>query len=157
MDSGEHAGGDHLAQNLDGIVLDDAQIGQFPFGDQFAEVADPRRVHFDAQIVDFGVARGDFRRSFAHAETDFDDTGRTPPENLGQIDLSGGVGDADARQHRFAETLLTVRQPALAQNETANVMAGGLAAVVAVRRGVRPVGHDQEPIRPLVGDEGSAE
>jgi len=61
-------------------VLHDTQIRQIAFGDQLAEVADARRMHFDTQIIDFRLLRSDRGRCFAHAETDFDDARRATTE-----------------------------------------------------------------------------
>lgn len=58
---------------------------------------------------------------------------------------------ADARQHRLQMPLLTLRKSALTQNETADMVGTSRADHRLA------VAHAQEPISPLVGDDGSAE
>jgi hypothetical protein len=141
----------HVAQHLDRVVLDDAQIVQTQFGNQFAQAADARRMHFDAEVVVLRVRRGNRRRGLAHAETDFDNPRRRTPEQRVEIDPRRAVGNADADHHLFVIALLGIRDPPLATHETADVpgATGSVHGLLA--------SHAYEPIKPVVGEEGSAE
>jgi hypothetical protein len=119
-------------------------------GDQLAQAADAGRVHFDAEIVVLGMRGGDRRRGLAHAEADFQNPRRRSPEQGVEIDTLRN-GNADLRHHLFVIALLGIRDTPLATHETADVR----RPTGRVRR-LLP-GHAYEPIRPVVGDEGSAE
>jgi hypothetical protein len=96
------------------------RLSQVHLGDQLAQAADARRMHFDAEIVVFRMRGGNRRRSLAHAETDFEIRGAARP-NSASRSTAPRVGNADAGHHRFVIALLGVRDAPLAANETADV------------------------------------
>ena len=149
--SGQRGFGDHVLQDFDGIVLNDALVAEAVFCHQLAQAADARRVHFDTEIVVFGMRCGNCRRGFTHAEADLEDARCVSSENVVQIEPGGRVGNADLRHHRFVIALLGIRDTALPQHEAANrAMPGGFLRFFQKTPAY-------EPIRPVVGDEGSAE
>ena len=76
----QRAFGNHVAQHLDRVVLDDALVTQALLGDQLAQAANARRMHFHTQIIILRLGFGNGRRGFAHTETDLQDTRRTTAE-----------------------------------------------------------------------------
>ena len=120
--------GDHVAQHLDGVVLDDAQVGDAALVDQLAQAADARRVHLDAEEVFIGPGLGDHRRGLPHAEADLDDVWRLAAEHRVEVHRLGAVGHADLGHHLVQKAVLRVRHAALAQHEAADRLGGEAAA-----------------------------
>ena len=112
-------------------------------------------MYFNTDVVVLRIGLGDGGRGFSHPETDLQDTRRTTAEHRIEIERSGGIGDTDAGHHFLVVTLLRVRYPALAQHEAADMPCppGGINVFLFFAQD--NLAH--EPIRPEVGDEGSAE
>ena len=70
------AGASMFVQHLDGVVLDDAHIGEAALADLFQQRADAGRVDLDAEVVVFGMGGGNLGQPLAHAEADFQNARR---------------------------------------------------------------------------------
>ena len=74
-----HAGkgcvGDHVLDDVNGVVAGDPHIGEALFVKELGKSADARCKHFAAEKVHFGVCFGDRRRRLAHSAADFKNYG----------------------------------------------------------------------------------
>ena len=102
MHAGQRVRRDHVAQHLDRIMMDHANMGELLGVDAFQQCAYARAEHFDAEEVDVGTACGDGRRRLAHAEADLEHRRCGPPEDLREVERLGRKWDAVARQ-QFVE------------------------------------------------------
>ena len=84
-------------EQLDRVVLDDAQIGQSGRGGREQAVADPWRVYLDAQKVPLGMGLRQRDQGNAIAEADLHRDGRGPSERLAQVERSAREIDARMR------------------------------------------------------------
>jgi hypothetical protein len=77
--------------------------------------------------------------------------GAARPNSASRSTRVATVGNADAGHHLFVIALLGIRDPPLATHETADVpgATGSVHGLLA--------SHAYEPIKPIVGEEGSAE
>ncbi len=111
----------HVTQYFNGVVLNDTLIVQAFLGDQLAQVADTRRVDFDAEIVVFRVQGGNRCRSLAHAKTDFENARCHTSEQRIEIEACRRVRNANLGHHLLMIALLGIRHPPLTANEAANM------------------------------------
>ena len=117
----EAVGRDHVGEHLDGVVLDNAQIGEAAFADLFEQAADARRVHFDAEVIVFRMRGGDDGGGFPHAETDFQNLGCAAAVDRIEIDRLRRIRNAVDGQQFGVRALLCVGNAALAQDKAADM------------------------------------
>ena len=87
------AGGrQHVVNHFDGVVLQDADVGQRLLVDALEQRADAGRVDFAAEEIFLGQQRGDVRGGLAHAKADFEHRGRAAAVSGFKIQRRGGVG-----------------------------------------------------------------
>ena len=106
VDAREGPLGDHLPDNLDGVVLDDPNICECLLIDALEQRADPGRMHLDAEVVVAGALGGDPRRRLPHAESDLEDLRGFAPEDGREVERLGGIGDPVLRHERVVRPLL---------------------------------------------------
>ncbi len=102
-------------------MLDDAQIADVVFADQFQQRTHARRMHLDANEIFVAKFLRNRRSGLTHAEADLDDQRRIIAKNCCGIEL----GIDGKRQHEFCSQRidrahLGRRHAALAQHETAD-------------------------------------
>jgi hypothetical protein len=102
------AGRDHVAQHLDRVMLDHAQVGDAARGDFLQQAADAGGVHLDAKVVVLRVPLGDGGRGFPHAAADFEDAVGAAAEYGVEVERRRLVGNAPARHAFFMEAALRV-------------------------------------------------
>lgn len=159
VDAGERGFRQHVTDDLNGIVIADAQIGEVFLGDQLAQRADAGNVNLQPEIVVFRVVCGDLRRRFAHAAADFENFRGGAAKYGVQVERRVLVRHADFRQHRCVMALLRFRHTPGAAHIAFDmaVAACHVFAFLALGGGVDQQLVAHEPISPLVGDDGSAE
>jgi len=81
MHAGERGSRNHVAPERDGIMLDDAQVGQSALADLLQQTADAGGVHLDAEVIVLRMRGSDERGGLAHAEADFQDLRGRPSED----------------------------------------------------------------------------
>jgi len=114
----------HVAQHLDRVVLDYANVGEAVFDDAVEQASHARRVHLDADIVVFRMCRSNARAGFAHARPDFENPRRSAPESSIEIERRAGVRYAEPRQQRLARAPLRAGEAALSQHVAADGSSG---------------------------------
>src|SRR5450830_750986 len=85
VDAGQRIGRDHMCQHFHRIVLQQAQIRQRLFVDQFQQATYARRMHFHADKILFRHGLGNMRGRRTHAKTDFQYDRRLAAEYLFKI------------------------------------------------------------------------
>ena len=90
MQAGQRSAGNHLLQHLDGIVLNDAQIGKLSRFDLPQQGAYAGRVDFDTDEIFVGQGFGNIRRGAAHAEADLDNGRRFALEYFSGVECVRG-------------------------------------------------------------------
>ena len=110
----------HVVQDFDGVVLDDAHVGEVLLAYGFEQAADAGRMHLDAEVIVAGMLRRDDRGRLAHAETDFKHLRRKAAKDAVKVDDLRRVRDAELRQKSVVRTLLRVRNASLAQYKAAD-------------------------------------
>ena len=151
---------DHVAQHVYRVVLNNTLIGQTTFRDQFAQAANTGGVHFHAKIVILRIGRGYRCRGFTHAKTDFQNLGSASAKYGIKIVRRGNVGHADFGHHPLVVTQLRARDATLTQHKAANVPVRIVRLTGRISRFYLLFVQNvlvQEPIRPVVGEDGSAE
>ena len=148
MDAGEGAFREHVGDNFDCVVLDDADVGELLRVNQPQQAAYAGRMDFDPDVIIAGLRGRDFSGAFAHAETDFQESLRSALECNVEVAAGGRVGDAELRQQAVDCAALRVGDAALAQDKTADRALWSVQAALPWLAGA---------IRPPVGEDGAAE
>jgi undecaprenyl-diphosphatase len=131
---------DHVLEHLDGVVLDDADIGEILLADQLEQRAHARLVHFDPEKIVGWPGAGDLRRGPAHAEADLQHARRTASENAFPVGQRGRIGHDEARAEVVERAALAGRDAAGARHEAADasaVQGGGVVCGGGIGRVVR--------------------
>ena len=153
MDAGQRIGGDHVRQHLHRIVLQQAQVGQRLFSDQFQQAAHARRMHFDADEILVRHGLGDMRGGGTHAEADFQDHRRLAAKHLFEVQRLLAERQQELRPQRLERTRLRDRQAACAGDETADAVFGRIVhhrPRRAVCWGIRRHGNEEKVAAPRV-------
>lgn len=148
MDAGEASLAKHVGDDFDGVVLDDADVGELLRVDQPQQAAYSWGVDFDPDVIIVGMRGRDFRGAFSHAEANFQESLRAALECGIEVAAGGGVGDAEPGQQVVDRAALRVRDAALAQDETADGALWSVQAALPWLAGA---------ISPPVGEDGAAE
>jgi len=85
MDRGEALIADHVLEDLERVVPDDAQIGERLALDGVQQAAYAGAVDLDGNEVGFRMRLGDGKRRFAHARADLEHQRRRASEKLQRI------------------------------------------------------------------------
>ena len=91
--TGQAIRGDHVLQHFDGIVLDDAHVGEARRLDALEKRTDACFKHFDAKEVVPGSCQGDLLGGLPHAEPDFQDQRCHAPK--GGLRIKRGLRERD--------------------------------------------------------------
>ena len=121
----ECLGGDHFFQDLDGVVLNDADVLQLQLTDARQQAAHARRMHFHCQVIDMRMRGGDLGCALAHAKADFQNSCGLASEGSVQVEQAGGIGQTPLRGQLIERALLRLRHPALTQHEAAHTASLG--------------------------------
>jgi hypothetical protein len=108
VNAGKARGPDHVFDNIDRIMLDDANVRQLTGFDEAQKAADAGRVDFHANVVILRMLGCYLRRGFAHTETDLQEfRGATAKDN---VEVAGcrTVCNAELRQQGIDGTPLGV-------------------------------------------------
>ena len=122
-----------LAENLDGVLHQQAHVGESALLDAQQAVADARHVYLGAEEVPLGRLSGHADQRVAVAEADLEGAWCVPAEEGAQVQRSPGL-DAKARPHFGQRALLGFRLPPGAADEAAHG-AGLVAEIGRVRHG----------------------
>jgi hypothetical protein len=106
VDACQRLGRDHVRNDVDGVVLDHANVGQARRVDAVEQCADAGAMHFEGQEIAFGMCCGNGCRRLAHAEADLQDDGRTAAERSHDFESLRRVRDSQARQQHVERALL---------------------------------------------------
>mmetsp|Transcript_9927 Transcript_9927/g.18983 ORF Transcript_9927/g.18983 Transcript_9927/m.18983 type:complete len:260 (-) Transcript_9927:403-1182(-) len=90
--TGQHARADHVAQHLDRVVLDDADVGDLLLVDELEQRADAGLMHLAADEVVVRQGLGDLGGGAAHAKADLQHQRRLAAEHLGRVEALRLVG-----------------------------------------------------------------
>jgi len=111
---------EHVQDDFDGVVLDDADVGKTLLLDELEQSADAGTVDFDREKIIIGTRFRDRCRRLTHAKAYFEDLGRRAAEDAVKIDRGSGKRNAEARQKRFVRALLSRGEAPLTQHETSD-------------------------------------
>lgn len=144
VDTCQTGGSDTVSQYLNGIVLDNPQIIQMSFTDLFKQGSNTGRVYLNAEKIMVRLLLGDVGSGLSHTKTDLDNARRFTAKHGIQskrlaLPRQDEVG-AEFSQGAFLATAHT----ASAQDEALDGAMFGIGGFV------------QDPIMPVVGEEGLA-
>jgi len=115
-------GGNHVLENFDRIVLDDANVFEFLFVDSLKQCANPGIEHFNAKKILFRHLFGNFGCGFTHAEADFQDDRRFASEGCVSIQDTVVKRDDPTLREGFQRGFLPLGDMTATMNEAANVL-----------------------------------
>lgn len=147
MDAGEAAFSEHVGDDFDCVVLDDADVGELLRVDQPQQAADTGRVDLDADVIVFRMGSRRLRGALTHAEADFEESRRGALECHVEIAAGRRIGNAELRQQAVDRAALRVGDAALAQDEAADRALWSVQAALPWLAGA---------ISPPVGEDGAA-
>ena len=113
--------GDHVAHDFNGVVADDAHIGEGHLVEALGKRADAGHEDLAAEEVDLGVGLRDGGGRLAHAAADFENERGVAAEGLVGVEKLGGVLDLVLRERLVKGALLGGRDVAAAHDEGADV------------------------------------
>lgn len=146
MRPGQRAIWNHVLQNFNRIVLDDANVVQFMFADLLEQTPHPRGMHLDPQVVILRMGGRDFRRSLTHAKTDFQNARGDTAKYLVKVNRSRTIGQNKMRSQFSERLLLAAAHASLTQDKASHSAVGETAGTLL----------SHEPIKPPGGEEGLA-
>ena len=112
MDARQRVGCNHVAHDLNRVVVHDAYVGESTFTDAFQQRTDAGSEDFDAEEIDIRPRLRNRHRGFAHAAADFENRRRITVESPSKIDRSGRVRNAERRQQMVERVPLRLREAA---------------------------------------------
>lgn len=131
----------HVAQHLNGVVLDQPEVVQLLFVDLLQQATYARRVYLDSQEIRAGHSGGDRGCGFAHAEADFKDGWRFPSERAGIVYVALGIRYAELRTQRLQSAGLRGGEAAGSRYKTADAVLGGIVEQGLAGAAGRGIGH----------------
>ena len=111
----------HVADDFDRVVANDAHIRERLFGQAFGECPDAGGKDFAAQKIHFRMCGRNGCCGFAHAAADFEHNRRFATEDGGKVKRGGRVLNGVLRELFFKSALLRIGDMAAAQYKTANM------------------------------------
>ncbi len=131
---------DHVAHDLDRVVMHDADVGQLRFLDALEQRADAGGEHLDAEEVDVRPRLRDRRGGLAHAEADLEHGRRAAAEDGWRSRAGAAVRNAERREPLLERAPLALRDVAAAHREAADVAIGRAGRFVVLVGGCG-IGH----------------
>jgi hypothetical protein len=115
VDPGQRIAGNHVAHDLDRVVMDDADVRELLLVDPPQQRADPGHEDFDAEEIDVGPRCRDRGGRFAHPEAHFEHGRRIASEYCVEAKRGGRVGNSDRRQPTLVRAPLALSDMAAPQ------------------------------------------
>ena len=109
-----------MFDDLDRVVLDDADVGKLLLLDQPEKTPDAGTVNLDCEKIVRGPRFRDRGRRFPHAEANFQDLRARPAENASEVQRGRRKRNAETRKQRLVSAPLRRRKSSLAQHEASN-------------------------------------
>ena len=113
--------GDHVADDFNGVVADDAHVLEPHFVEALRKRPHARDEDFTAEEIHLRMRGRDGGRRLAHAAADFENRVGFAPEGRREIERFGTVFDLIAREGFLERALLSGRNVAAAHDEAADV------------------------------------
>ena len=99
---------DASLQDLDGVLRNDPHVGQCQLFQTQQQVADTRRMNFDADAIHLRLLARILEQRLACTESDFDHARRAPAEYCIEVERAGVVGDTVDREQFIQPALQSI-------------------------------------------------